>query len=117
MKLKPCSSYEEPNTSKISSGSSVYSDLHQKQRRKTQFILIFCRVLLVSSKDLEFLSFHIVYQMFAGIIFHLSFLSQFPPIVQHVKTLEVLPGFTHFIRLRLMNKSHSCLVVVQCKNR
>lgn len=62
----------------IALGSSMYSNLYQIPSS-----LIFCKELLVSSKHLEFLAFHIIHQMLDVTIFHpsFSFFVLFPPFV------------------------------------
>lgn len=71
----PCSSYKDSVTasSSIDFASSGNSSLFQKWNKSRQFILIFLPELYLSSKYLEFLSFHIVHYMLEGTIFHLFF--------------------------------------------
>ena len=83
-----------------------------------QFILILCRGLLLLSKFLEFLSFHMVHQITAGTIFHLLLsVLPLPSIFQLSRACPVLPGTVQLIPLKLVNKFHSLPTTLQCKNR
>lgn len=69
--------YQDFNTSRTASSSKRVLFVHQKHNNETQFVLIFCCILLLSSKPLAFLSFQIVHQISSSSSSLLQ--SQLPP--------------------------------------
>ena len=108
----------DPKTSMIDSVSLEQTFVHQKQNNKIHLSFTSCKLLFLFSKHLSFLSLHIVHQILAGIILHLSlFVAPTPAISQLNRVSSILLGIHQDMPLRLRKIYHSCSVKLQCKKR
>lgn len=98
--------------------SSIRLSLHQKWNRRIQFILTSWTDLYLSSKTLEFLSFHTVHHMHAGIsLHHVFWLTESPVLFQDFSNSTVVAGIDHLSPTMLRNNCHSWVVIGQWRNK
>lgn len=86
-------------------------------RKLRQFILTFWILLLLPSKHLAFLSFHIVHHVHAGIIFHQFSSAPLLPTPFQFRISKVFLGTTQLTPSIHKNKFHKFTIVLQCNNK
>lgn len=110
--------YTDPIKSTNWISSSISCSLHQKPNEVITFHLIFSIVHSFPSKILWFLSFQIIHQIHAGIVFHHLFWLLLPLLlIQQLSRSAVCSGMIQLTLAIFVNKAQTCVVTLQWRNK